>query len=249
MATAATKTAPKKAATPAAPAATEDTVAPLAVPKIQRVWIKVPIIGTAPLLVHRFSEKAKKQMLDAMQGVKNPKQPKDPNAEFEAAHYYLRGSTQDNPLYAFPAVGFKAATVSSARLFGGITMVQLRQTLFVRGDEGDDGQMMVRIMPLTRTSVGTWNEDADGRSEMREDVVRVNRGGTDLRYRPMFRTWGATLDVQYVASVLTRESVLSLIEAGGLSVGVGEWRPEKGGDFGTYEIDPNRNVEEITIGG
>ena len=43
--------------------------------------------------------------------------------------------------------------------------------------------------------------------------------------------------VTYVTSALTRGSVLSLIDAGGMGVGVGEWRPEKDGDFGTYAID------------
>jgi hypothetical protein len=30
--------------------------------------------------------------------------------------------------------------------------------------------------------------------------------------------------------------VLALIEAGGMGVGVGEWRPEKSGMFGTYQL-------------
>ena len=79
---------------------------------------------------------------------------------------------------------------------------------------------------------------------MREDVVRVNRGGTDLRYRPQFNEWTATLTIVYVKAMLTRDSVLSLIEAGGMGVGVGEWRVEKSGDFGTYQINPD---EEVTI--
>jgi hypothetical protein len=91
-----------------------------------------------------------------------------------------------------------------------------------------EGQMMVRI---------------EGEPIMREDVVRVGNGGTDLRYRPQFTEWSTTLEVTYVRSMLTRESVLSLIEAGGLGVGVGEWRPEKKGDMGTFMIDPTRSVE------
>ena len=31
--------------------------------------IAVPLVGTAPLIVHQFSEKSKRQMLDAMQGL------------------------------------------------------------------------------------------------------------------------------------------------------------------------------------
>jgi hypothetical protein len=45
--------------------------------------------------------------------------------------------------------------------------------------------------------------------------------------------------------MLTRESVLSLVEAGGMGVGIGEWRPERKGDFGTYAIDETRDVEVV----
>lgn len=78
---------------------------------------------------------------------------------------------------------------------------------------------------------------------MREDVVRLGRSGTDLRYRPEFWPWSATLRVTYFPTVLTRSSVLSLIDAGGLAVGVGEWRPERDGTFGTFRIDTDREVE------
>ncbi len=48
-----------------------------------------------------------------------------------------------------------------------------------------------------------------------------------------------------MTSALTRGSVLSLIDAGGMGVGVGEWRPEKDGDFGTFRVDQSREVEVI----
>ncbi|HZO69369.1 MAG TPA: hypothetical protein VFB74_30625 [Kribbellaceae bacterium] len=184
----------------------------------------VPIIGTTPLIVHRFSEKAKKKMLDAMQGRSEPKQPKDPKAEYEAAFY----RTKDG--YGFPAVAFKAATVGAARFYGkDVTMTALRQFLFFKGVLSDkDPQPLVEIT---------------GEPRMREDVVTVNRGGSDLRYRPEFPEWSTVLEVTYVSSMLTRDSVLSLIDAAGMGVGVGEWRPEKSGDFGTYRIDPTRDIE------
>jgi hypothetical protein len=188
--------------------------------------LRVPIVGTAPLLVHKFSEKAKRQMLDNMQGRKTPKMAKDPKAEYEAAFY----RTKDGA-YGFPAIAFKAATVSASRFYGkSVTMTSLRQCVFVSGEPGDDGQQVVRI---------------EGEPTMREDVVRVGMGGTDLRYRPQFLEWSTWLEVTYVTSMLTRDSLLSLIDAGGLGVGVGEWRPEKKGDFGTYRIDPTRNIEVV----
>jgi hypothetical protein len=84
----------------------------------------------------------------------------------------------------------------------------------------------------------------EGEPEMREDAVRVGQGGGDLRYRPMFREWSAVLEVTYVTSMLTRDSMLSIVDAGG-SVGVGEWRPERSGDSGLYRIDPDKAVEAV----
>jgi len=189
----------------------------------------VPIVGTSPLIVHRFSEKAKRQMLDAMQGRKSPKQAKDPNAEYEAAFYRLKDGG-----FGFPALAFKAATVGGARFYQGVTMTALKQFLFIHGEEGDDGRALTRI---------------EGDPLMREDVVTVGRNGSDLRYRPQFSEWRTTLEIRYVTSALTQGSVLSLIDAGGMGVGVGEWRPEKDGDFGTYRVDPAREVEIIRDSG
>lgn len=202
--------------------APSEPIAQIALDVVAVETLLVPIIGTSPLVVHRFSEKAKRQMLDAMQGRKPPRESKDPNAEYEAAFYRLTDGTP-----GFPAIAFKAATVGGGRFYAGVTMTALKQALFFRGEVGKDGQLYVRI---------------EGKPKMREDVVRVGRGGTDLRYRPEFPKWKTVLEVTYVRSAITRASVLSLIDAGGLGVGVGEWRPEKDGGFGTYRIDPDRNV-------
>lgn len=197
---------------------------PIAISRLAEETLLVPIIGTTPLIVHNFSEKSKRAMLDAMQGRKTPKQPKDPNGEYEAAFYRCKDG-----LPGFPANGFKLATVDASRFYGkDVTKVGLRQFLFIFG-EGHE--TMVKI---------------EGEPHMREDVVRVGQGGTDLRYRPEFPEWSTTLEVIYFTSVLTRDSVLSLIDAGGMGVGIGEWRPSKDGTNGTYRIDQNRELEILS---
>jgi hypothetical protein len=198
----------------------------IAIDRIGAETIVIPILGTAPLIVHRFAEKGKLQMLNAMQGRKMPKESKDPQAEYEAAFYRLNDGG-----YGFPVIAFKAASVGACRFYSGVTMTALKQFMFMSGEPGTGGQQLVRI---------------DGEPQMREDVVRVGRGGADLRYRPIFEKWTTELTVTYVVSVLTRQSVLSLVDAGGMGVGVGEWRPEKDGDFGTYRIDPDRDVRVIS---
>lgn len=196
--------------------------------RIDSETLSIPIIGTMPLIVHNFSEKSKRQMLDAQQGRKSPKQAREPEKEYEAAFY----RTKDG--YGFPVTAFKAATVGAARFYGkDVSMTSLRQYMFFRGELSDnDPQALVPIY---------------GEPRMREDIVRL--GGpsrsADLRYRPEFPEWTTVLAVVYVKSSLSRESVLSLIDAGGMGIGVGEWRPEKRGEFGTYAIDQSKKVEVI----
>lgn len=197
--------------------------------RIAAETISVPVIGTAPLIVHNFSDKSKRQMLDTQQGRKSPKQVRDTQAEYEAAFY----RTKDG--YGFPITAFKAATVGAARFYGkDVRMTELRQFIFMHGQISEnDPQALVEIV---------------GEPRMREDVVRL--GGpsrsADLRYRPEFPEWSAVLTVTYVTSSLSRDSVLSLIDAGGLGIGIGEWRPEKRGEFGTYKIDSTKDIEVIS---
>jgi hypothetical protein len=202
--------------------------AQIQIDRIASETIQVPIVGTMPLIVHNFSDKSKRQMLDAQQGRKKPKETRDPQAEYEAAFY----RTKDG--YGFPVTAFKAATVGAARFYGkDINMTSLRQFLFMHGELSEkDAQALVPII---------------GEPIMREDIVRLGGASrsADLRYRPMFTEWRTNLLVTYVMSSLSRASVLSLIDAGGLGIGVGEWRPERRGEFGTYCVDGTRDIEVI----
>jgi hypothetical protein len=198
----------------------------LNISRIDVELMTVPIRGTTPLICNRFSEKAKRQMLDGFQGRKTPKQPMDPNALYEAAFYRTKEG------YGFPATAFKKATVGAARFYGkSVSMTGLRQALFFKGVMSDNDTLALF--------------EIIGEPRMREDYARPNLSTTTLVYRPEFPEWSTVLTVMYVRSLLTRESVLSLIDAGGMGVGVGDWRPEKQGDFGTYQIDETRDVEVL----
>ncbi len=204
------------------------TVTEAATIQIDRIaaetW-RVPIEGTAPLIVHNFSEKSKRQMLETQQGKKKLKEIRDPQAEYEAAFYRIADPVSGEIRNGFPVTAFKAATTGAARFYDkSVSMTALRQFLFMRGILTDaDPQQLVEII---------------GEPRMREDVVRL--GGpsrsADLRYRPEFPQWSTVLEVTFVKSSISLGSVLSLVDAGGLGIGVGEWRPEKRGEFGTYRV-------------
>ena len=206
---------------------TTSTDGALFIQRIASERVLIPIVGTSPLIMNKFSEKAKRQMLDAMQGKKKLKESRDPDADFEAALHRI-----GDDKYGFPSGGFKKTIVGAARYFGKqVKMTELRQSVFVKGVlTPSDPQILTEIV---------------GQPEMREDVVRLGISGTDLRYRPEFWPWSAVLDVVYVTTMLTLDSVLSLVDAGGMGVGIGEWRPEKSGDNGTFAID-EKKIEVVS---
>lgn len=186
--------------------------------RLDRVTFEVPVRGTTPLIVNRWSEKAKEMMLAAQQTkARTKKDPKDPVANFEASRYRFADGRD-----GFPAPGFKAAIVHAARLFDGITQVLVKQTVTVIG-EGSD-----QLVPLTF-----------GEITMREDTPRNASGVADLRYRAQFWPWSAVLHVRTIAGQFDLESVLALADAAGIG-GVGEWRPTSPksatGTFGTFEV-------------
>ena len=201
--------------------ATTITTSPasISLKRIAREVAEIEVRGTAPLIVHRWSEKARRMMLDAQQGKKNPKQAKDPVEDFETSMYRFEDGG-----HGFPIMAFKSATVrGGARLFGkSVKMTELRQLVtFMSDGLCTDGTQLVRLI-------------AD-EPIMREDMVRVGMGTADIRYRAEYRDWRAILRVEYVPSVIDLSSVVALIDAGGTN-GVGEWRPEKSGSYGTYEV-------------
>lgn len=197
----------------------------IGVPDFGITIASVPITGQTPLIAHSWSEKAKQQMRDKQGGkARTKKEPKDPEAEFEAARYRL-----DDGRDGFPAAGFKAAIVSGARLMEGITLTMLKQAVYVIG-EGRE-----QLLPI---------EAAE--PEMREDTPRVGQGTTDLRYRPQYWPWSCVLPIRFVETALSLDAIVTLVKAGGMS-GVGEWRPSAPksmtGSYGTFTLDQSREIE------
>jgi len=97
--------------------------------------IAVSIFGKSPLICHKWSEKAKKEMLDKQMGKPKVKAFKNPEQDYKDSLYEMPSGG-----YGFPAIGFKNSAVRAASNLD-ITMVQARQMIFVIADEDD----LVRI--------------------------------------------------------------------------------------------------------
>ena len=179
--------------------------------------IEVPIVGLTPVIPHQWSEKAKRMMPGHPDKPKQKQAKVDRNPEEEAEACRYRTASGD---IAMPATAFKAATVAACRFFDNLTLVETKQLVFIVGDE--DG-----LVPIT------------GEATLREDTPRNSNGSADLRYRYQISNWTATLLVRFTPSIITANSVINLVDAGGRG-GVGDWRPSAPksftGTFGQYRV-------------
>lgn len=199
-------------------------------PPLNIQTVKVPIVGDSGLICHAWSAKARKQMLDKqMKKASTAKAAKDPFMDFCESLYWLDQMPEaptpedvETARFGFPSVAFKGAAVTAVTTMGNMTKVMARQCFHI---------------------VGEFVELLGDAPSMREDMVRVGMGTADIRFRGEFERWAAELPVQFNASVLSAEQVVSLIHAGGFGVGIGDWRPEKDGVSGRFHVATAEEME------
>jgi len=218
----------------------------MAVAKKQEVGIELPalnigmmevtLIGDSPLIVHAWSMKAKKEMLDKqLKKAKGAREAKDPTADFNASMYRLNDDG-----YGFPSVAFKGAAVTAGTSVAGITKVAARQAFHILGEDADiDG-----AFEGSKSRVNLVRIEG-GKPQMREDMVRVGMGTADLRYRAEFADWHTKILVRYNANVLSESQILNLLNTAGFAVGVGEWRPEKDGAYGMFHVATEAEMKKL----
>lgn len=200
---------------------------------------QVTIVGDTPLIVHAWSEKAKKEMLEKQQKKTktSAKDVRDPFAEFMNALYWITPKPEEDTeeafanavmngaKFGFPVTAVKQAAQSTLYRLGVIqNQMVMRGAFFIKGI--GDNQLGEIITPYP--------------PECREDMVKI--GGisktSDLRYRPCFNEWKMILDIEYNASSdITFEQIVNGINTAGFMNGIGEWRPEKDGPYGRFHVE------------
>lgn len=191
-------------------------------PPLKIETITVTLIGDTPLIVHRWSEKAKKQMLDKqMKKASSGKEAKNPEQDFKDSLYIL-----PNGGYGFPIIGFKAAAVTACTSIGGMTKVAARQAFHVDGE---------------------FAEILGDEPTMREDMVKIAMGTADIRYRGEFKNWWTQIAVKFNANVMSAEQILNLMQTAGFAVGVGEWRPERDGQYGRFHVGNEAELRALGL--
>lgn len=204
---------------------------------IDIVTTNIRIVGDSPLITHAWSQKAITIIRDKQtKKTKNKaREAKNPIEDFVESMYWLGGKPDEmteeavNAAFAsgrarfgFPVTAIKQATISAAYRSGiSKDMASLRGAFFIRGAGPN---MLGEVKGSTPV--------------MREDMVRIAMGSADIRYRGMFMDWFMDLEICYNANgVYTLDQIVNLFNLGGFACGIGEWRPEKDGNYGTYRVE------------
>jgi len=135
--------------------------------------------------------------------------------------------------FGFPAMGIKNCILSNAHKDKGIARTAVIAGLWIDAD-------MVRARPALAGAICDMPliRIYGSQPEMREDMVKI--GGmtktANLAYRAQFTHWAMRITGRFNTNTLTPEALTHLIQDGGLATGLGEWRNERKGLFGSFHL-------------
>jgi len=73
-------------------------------------------------------------------------------------------------------------------------------------------------------------------------VVIPSTKGRVMRYRPMFKEWKLVFEIEFEDEI-SAEAVKEALEIAGKYIGIGDWRPEKKGKFGKFQVTSFQEVK------
>lgn len=182
--------------------------------------IEVTIVGTTPMLQHRFTESA-----EQAKGTRRVQlQQEEPRVVAErAAHRdsdgncYFPGAAISRLLREAGGAHKMRGSRKSLKYILPAAVLVLEDAVILH-EESD------REKPLTTFEV-----------DSRPVVIPATKGRV-MRHRPRFDKWAASFTLRINESVLDEDTIAMLLNEGGSQIGLGDFRPEKGGPFGTFRI-------------
>lgn len=226
---------------------------------LEMTEVNVRIVGDTPLIMHAWSAKAKREILyKEVFGKTLGKETREPIKDFCSSMYWLTPMPEEfdeetvfeavkTARFGFPVTAFKQAAISAAYRMGwtkdkmstrGCFFIEPDASSYYSGDlEVDLARKAIDIIPNVPRAEQLVEIHSDT-PLMREDMVRVGMGSADIRYRGEFQNWSCNLKIKYNTNGAYRlDQILNMINAGGTVCGIGEWRPERDGQYGLYHIE------------
>lgn len=199
--------------------APEDTSKRVAIPPPNLITIDFSIVGTAPLVMNKFNEKALEQikgtqMAGSQAKAKKVREPKDFQACYEGARHVSTDGWD-----GIPAAAFRSACIDACRLVN-FVMTRAKLSIFCIADGYEkDGTALVRI--------------TKGKAQYFEAPARNDNGSVDIRARPMFMPgWEAVVRIRADLDQFDVTGISNLMQRAGEQVGIGEGRPSSKNSHG-----------------
>lgn len=208
----------------------------------------IRVIGDTPLIVHKWTEKMKRALpagarAAELAGITDKKEYQTPMESFIESMYWINGkpteyteeafmeAVENGAEWGFRVESFKQAAIDAAYSKKWLPNKKgVKGLFFIKPDFIDDeGYQLVKIQ--------------GGPPTMREDIVILSGIGRtpDLRWRGEFKNWYCDLTISYDADgVYSLADIANMLQAGGRYNGVGEYRPEKDGQFGMFHVDTGK---------
>lgn len=197
-------------------------MAEIEIAEIKTSVVGFNMIGTSPLIMHRFAFKAWQELLLPTRRGKNQTDldenlKHDPFGEYRECLYLNR--EDDAPtLFHVPAGMIHGAIKSAALDMKGTKKTEIGRWVTVAGA----GVLNVYGTPQLFTTMAR-------NSGMNSTP--------DVRTRAIFPQWAIRMVMlEYKRLPLTDAAVLNLMAAAGVTVGCGDWRPQKGGSYGKFRL-------------
>lgn len=200
----------------------------IVVTEIMEGFLDLVLVGRTPLIINKLSKKVREELLcpppkkNAAARAASLKH--DPVAEFRASIHRIADVTAPT-LLALPAAAPKRAMASAALDMTGVKKAQIGRLSYVSGEYVPVfGTPQLFISPVRNS-----------------DIQRT----PDMRTRCIVPEWICKLKINFVVPLLNPTTIVNLLSAAGLYIGVGDWRSEKGaGSFGQFRVMPWAQAEQ-----
>lgn len=189
------------------------------------------IVGTSPLILNRMSEKAKHELL-MPKGRKTAVEKQltlkhQPIDEYRASAYTIKDPKAPT-LLALLSTSFKGAIRSAALDMPGAKKAQIGRLTYIEGEFVGIYGVPKLFMSVTRSA----------------DMNKT----PDVRTRAIVPEWATRITITFVQPLIRVQAVANLLQAAGITIGVGDWRPEKGsGSYGQFRIADQDDPDYLRI--
>lgn len=179
--------------------------------------MEVRIVGKTPYMRNPWTETGKRSLID---GESPDKLSLEEEYEEKLAAMQLPSENGGEPQYGMPPQAFQEGMARAAKsVVGGYKLVDIKNGISIPAE----GEEIPFESPGPEMDVQPTN--------------LAGRGSVKLTARPKFMPWSATIPIAWNESSLKQKEVLQFLMAMGLHVGIGAYRPENSGPFGTFGVE------------